>query len=161
MNLGETTVELIRYTAEMRPHLEAFYDAFEPKGASLGLPPRSPDAIRDWLNSIAMYPSFVVRVGERIVGHSLLCPDTYTGEVAVFVGKDYRGRGLGQRLLLALIAEAMELDLRRVWGISEPDNVAMLRLAHKCGFQPGKDLGEFFLEMSRAHEGMPQPANQK
>ncbi len=157
---GENAIELVRYTREMRAQLEAFYDAFDPKGGALGLPPRTPEMVRDWLDSIEPFPNFIVVNGTRIIGHALLCPETYTGEVAVFVDRKYRGRGLGRRLLLALMAEAMDLDLRRIWGISEPDNVAMLRLAHSCGFQPGKELGEFFLEMTKVHEMFPKMANQ-
>jgi len=149
-------LQLTRYTRDMRAQLEAFYNAFEPKGSALGLPPRTPEAVGEWLDYIRAYPGFVMRDGERIVGHALLCPETYTAEVAVFVSQEYRGRGVGKRLLQAVIAEAVDLDLRRIWGVSEPDNVAMLRLAHSCGFLPGEELGEFYLDSARLHELMPR-----
>ncbi len=149
-------MQLARYTREMRAQLELFYDAFQPKGSALGLPPLAPEAVREWLDSIQAYPGFVMRLGERIVGHALLCPETYTGEVAVFVDQEFRGRGIGKRLLLALIAEAVDMDLRRIWGITEPDNVPMLRLAHACGFLPEKNLGEFSLDLTKAHEMVPR-----
>lgn len=145
-NIGTGALRLARLTPERQSALEEFYNQFEPKGAALGLPPRSPEAVHEWIQSLRKYPNFLMLDGDAIVGHAMLCPEVYTGEVAVFVREGYRGQGLGKRLLQAVIAEALEMDLRRIWGICEPDNVAMLRLAHACGFTPGKDLGEFFLD---------------
>lgn len=161
MNLA-SDLKLVRYTAEWQPGLEAFYNAFEPKGTALGLPPRAPEAVHIWLESLRNYTNFLMVHGDCVVGHALLCPDTYTGEVAVFVGAQYRGQGIGKRLLMAVIAEAVDMDLRRIWGISEPDNVAMLRLAHSCGFAPGKELGEFTLDMAELHrQPLPSPDSKK
>jgi L-amino acid N-acyltransferase YncA len=139
---------LARCTPADQDALEKFYNDFEPKGAALGLPPRTPEAVHLWIESLRAYPGFVIREGDAIVGHALLCPEVYTGEVAVFVKAGHRGQGLGKRLLRAVIAAAADLDLCRVWGVCEPSNVAMLRLAHSCGFTPGKELGEFSLELS-------------
>ena len=141
-------LKLVQYTQQQRAKLEAYYNAFEPKGAALGLPPRTPEGVHEWIQSLDKYPSFLALDGEEIAGHALLCPETYTGEVAVFVKEGYRGQGIGKRLLQALIATALEMDLRRIWGITEPDNVPMLRLAHACGFMPGKEMGEFSLDLS-------------
>ena len=122
------------------------YLDFEPKGAFLGLPPRKePQA---WLDRLANWPNFVVLVEERIVGHSVLCWQGDLGEVAVFVHQDYRGTGLGKRLLTEVINEARRRGLRRVWGTTETDNIPMLRLAFSLGFSPGEDAGEFYLDLA-------------
>ena len=153
MNANLTkSLKLVRYTPGLRGQLESFYNAFEPKGAALGLPPRTPEAVHDWIGGIEKCASFLMLEDGHIIGHSMLCQDTYSGEVAVFVAAGHRGQGIGKRLLQAVIAEAVELDLRRIWGIAEPDNVAMLRLAHACGFLPGKEMGEFTLDVGRVHD---------
>jgi acetyltransferase len=69
------------------------------------------------------------------------------GEVAVFVHQDFRSCGLGRQLLEALIREARRMGLRRVWGMTELDNVPMLRLARSLGFVTAEDPREFFLEL--------------
>ncbi len=125
--------------------LDEMYVSFEPKGASLGLPPRGDPAA--WVHSLQDSPNFLVEVDGRIVGHSVLCPEGDSGEVAVFVHQDFRGKGLGKMLLGEVLTEAKRLGLKRVWGITEPDNVAMLRLAHSLGFRSGNDLSEFHLNL--------------
>lgn len=139
--------ELRRGGGEDFAGLCAFYRDFEPKGASLGLPPRK-DAER-WLEALRAYPNFVVLKKGRIVAHAVLCPDGDAGEVAVFVGQEYRGRGLGKWLLTELVHEARRHGLRRVWGMTELDNVPMLRLAHSLGFVPGEDPYEFTLDLAK------------
>ena len=82
-----------------------------------------------------------------MVGHSVLCPAGNWGEVAVFVHQDYRSLGLGKRLLREVIEEAQRLSSRRLWGITEGDNISMLRLAYSLGFVPGDGPGEFYLNL--------------
>lgn len=138
-------LELRRRTASDREALVAMYESFEPKGACMGLPPRT-DPGR-WLDELSAYPNFIAWDGPRIAGHAALCPEGDAGEVAVFVHQDYRSRGLGKRLLLRLIEEARELGLKRVWGMTEWDNVPMLRLARSLGFQSAADPREFYLDL--------------
>jgi len=138
--------ELQRATPAHRGRLVEMYRAFEPKGASLGLPPRlNPER---WLDGLSKYPNFLAVAGERIVGHAVLCPCGSSGEVAVFVYQDYRGCGLGRLLLAELIREARSLGLRHVWGTTELDNVPMLRLAHSLGFRSGQDPAAFSLDLN-------------
>lgn len=139
-------IELQRATPAHRDRLVEMYRAFEPKGASLGLPPRlNPER---WLDGLSKYPNFVALAGDRIVGHAVLCPCGSSGEVAVFVHQDYRSRGLGKRLLEELVREASTLGLCHVWGTTELDNVPMLRLAHSLGFVSGQDPATFSLDLT-------------
>ncbi len=141
----EVSFELRRATPAHREALVAMYLTFEPKGACLGLPPRK-DPGR-WLDQLAAYQNFLVTTDGRIVGHSVLCTGGNSAEVAVFIHQDYRGRGLGKRLLGEMVNEARRVGLRRVWGMTEFDNLPMLRLARSLGFVPGKDPREFYLDL--------------
>jgi L-amino acid N-acyltransferase YncA len=132
-------------THDDRGALIAMYLSFEPKGACLGLPPRKEPQF--WLENLSAFPNFVVVAGERIIAHAALCGDAESGEVAVFVHQDYRGKKLGKRLLVELIAEARRKGLKKIWGMTELDNVPMLRLARSLGFSPGADPREFFLTL--------------
>lgn len=140
------TLEVERVTPADREALVAMYLVFEPKGASLGLPPRN-DPGR-WLDKLAKFPNFLIRGEGRIAGHAVLCPCGASGEVAIFIHQDYRGRGLGRRLLTALIEEARRIGLRHVWGTTELDNLPMLRLALRLGFRTGQDPATFSLDLS-------------
>lgn len=136
--------ELRRATPADRDALLTMYRSFEPAAGCLGLPPRSPEA---WLDGLAVYTNFIALAESRVVGHAVLCPGGDSGEVAVFVHQDYRRRRLGRRLLTALIEEARRLGLRRVWGMTEIDNVPLIRLNLSLGFVPGDDPHEFYLDL--------------
>jgi GNAT superfamily N-acetyltransferase len=129
-----------------RQAIVEMYEVFEPKGACLGLPPRK-DPGR-WLNTLSEFPNFIALQSSKVIAHAALCPDGEIGEVAVFVHQDFRSCGLGRQLLEALIREARRMGLRRVWGMTELDNVPMLRLARSLGFVTAEDPREFFLELS-------------
>jgi GNAT superfamily N-acetyltransferase len=62
-------------------------------------------------------------------------------------------QGIGQRLLHALIGEARKRGLHRIWGITELDNVPMLRLAHAAGFvQDAEDPARFLMILHSGSE---------
>jgi len=140
------SVSVRRAQGTDRSALLEMYLAFEPKGASLGLPPQKDPG--PWLESLAEFPNYVALDGERIVGHCVLCNQGHSAEVAVFVHQDYRQCGIGKRLLGAAIQEARERGLRRVWGMTTLDNVPMLRLARSVGFVSGIDPREFYLDLA-------------
>jgi ribosomal protein S18 acetylase RimI-like enzyme len=79
------------------------------------------------------------RTGRRLVGYCRL--DRGSGEaanlgvVALTVLAAYRRKGIGERLMRAVLnAAAAEPTLRRVWLSVRPDNVAAIRLYEKLRF---------------------------
>ena len=140
-------VEVRRSTPADRQALVEMYLGFEPKGAAFGLPPRKEP--ETWLDHLTPYPNFVAWVDGRVVGHSVLCPEDDLGEVAVFVHQDHRRRGLGKKLLRELVQEARRLGLRRIWGMTETDNLPMLRLAFSLGFVIRAGPHEFYLDLDQ------------
>ncbi len=142
------SAELRRAAPADRDALIAMYLSFEPKDAAMGLPPHG--RIESWLDGLAAYPNFLALVKGRIAGHAILCPGGDSGEVAVFVHQDYRGRGLGRMLLAEVVHEARRLGLRRIWGVVESDNYPMQHLARSFGFVTGSRPGEFYLDLEEA-----------
>lgn len=126
--------------------LRSMYESFEPRPASLGLPPRV--RIDEWLDRLAPSPNFLAFSCDQLVGHAVLCPDGDTAEVAVFVHQDYRNRGIGHLLLETLVEQARQAGMHRVWGMTELDNIPMLRLAKSLGFTQEKDPCMFAMELT-------------
>jgi len=120
------------------------YRQFEPKGEFQGLPPRTTSQIRKWLGRLREqgFYQFVIVVGDRAVGHAALCPSQRktTAELAIFLHQDYRGCGLGKKLLLGTLNfGCKQLELCRVWLFVTGSNTAALRLFEDVGFRPGPD----------------------
>lgn len=83
------------------------------------------------------YIAFEHTTGE-LVGSGLLACDNQldTGEVAVSVHADYRGRGVGWALLDLLAREAERRGVRRVISIESRDNHAAIEVERDKGFTP-------------------------
>lgn len=140
--------ELRAATPADRPALLAMYTTFEPRPGSLGLPPRY--GLEQWLDRIQPFPNLLLWDRDRVVGHGILCPQDDAAEVAVFIHQEYRSRGLGTLLLSELVQQARRMGLRRVWGMTELDNVPMLRLARSLGFVSADDPRQFYLDLDDA-----------
>lgn len=128
-----------------RDELLSMYESFEPRPASLGLPPRV--HVDEWLDRLASSPNFLAFADQKLVGHGILCPDGSSAEVAVFIHQDFRSKGVGRRLLETLIGEARRMGMRSVWGMTQLDNVPMLRLARAIGFVQEKDPSVFRMDL--------------
>ena len=79
--------------------------------------------------------------GGRVAGWAALSPvsarKVYAGvaEVSVYVGAEFRGRGVGRALLSALVRES---ESEGVWTLQAgifPENVASVELHRACGFR--------------------------
>jgi L-amino acid N-acyltransferase YncA len=134
-------------TTADREGIVAVYEDFERKDLPVGM--ASPG---EWLDALATSPNFVALANDTVVAHAYLRPDGEEGEVAVFVHPDYRGQRIGRRLLGATVEEARHLQLRRVWGITEAGNTAMLRLARSLGFIQQRDSQMFWLRLEPPQE---------
>jgi RimJ/RimL family protein N-acetyltransferase len=61
--------------------------------------------------------------------------DPDTGEYAVIVRSDCKGRGLGRLLMLRMIEWSKAARIKRVIGLVLADNAEMLKLCEQLGFQ--------------------------
>ncbi len=78
---------------------------------------------------------------QQVVGWGALSPTSrrpaYAGvaEVSVYVGPDFRGKGIGSRLLNGMIKES---DSNGIWTLQAsifPENLASLAIHARCGFR--------------------------
>jgi L-amino acid N-acyltransferase YncA len=139
------TVRIRMATPADRDDILAMYESFEPRPASLGLPPRV--HLDEWLDRLAPSSNFLAFAGEKLVGHAILCADSDSAEVAIFVHQNFRNRGIGRRLLETLVDQARQTGLHSVWGMTELDNVPMLRLARALGFTQERDPSVFRMDL--------------
>jgi acetyltransferase len=68
------------------------------------------------------------------IGTLFIDPDFRSGEFSVVVSDDYQGKGLGYKLIDALIGIAQEKELEKFFGIVLTDNRKMIYLCRKLGF---------------------------
>jgi RimJ/RimL family protein N-acetyltransferase len=136
--------------------LLAMYEEFDPKGEFQGLPPRSRETTERWLAALreAGDGECVIEVNKRIVGHCLLCLDASRteAELAIFVHQDFRGLGLGRKLLLGALHHGCKvLQLDRVVLSVQGSNPRAVHLFESVGFRPcGAVHGlQWELEMAR------------
>ena len=94
-----------------------------------------------WDAAHLSFARLVARAGERIEGWAALSPVSsrrvYAGvaEVSVYVGREFRGRGLGRSLLEELIKES---ERHGVWTLQAsifPENASSVALHRACGFR--------------------------
>ena len=82
----------------------------------------------------------VARDGERIVGMATLYVIQKVGESIsyiedVVVSEEYRGQGIGERLMRALIGAAQDRDIHYIELTSRPSRIAAHKLYEKLGFK--------------------------
>jgi L-amino acid N-acyltransferase YncA len=83
----------------------------------------------------------VARSGDTVRGWAALSPVSsrcvYGGvaEVSIYIGRDYRGMGLGRALLMALITESEKNGLWTLQAGIFPENRASIDLHKSCGFR--------------------------
>jgi phosphinothricin acetyltransferase len=100
-----------------------------------------PPTWEEWDAAHHPFARLVLRRDGRIAGWGALSPVSrrrcYAGvaEVSVYVAATDRGRGIGQKLLLALIAESERHGIWTLQGATFPENEASLRLQRACGFR--------------------------
>lgn len=84
----------------------------------------------------------VAEVDGEIVGWAALTPfstrECYRGvaEDSVYVNEEYGGKGIGEKLLSALLAESEAQDFWTIQAHIIQKNEPSLRLHTKCGFRP-------------------------
>jgi len=103
---------------------------------------RTPEAQADWIatHDGNPYAGLVAEVGEAVVGYASLSPINPrpgyrpTVENSLYVHPDWQGRGVGRKLLAALIESAVAGGFRNIVALISADNEASLRVHRAQGF---------------------------
>lgn len=93
-------IVLVEYDDADRSQLLELYETIRSQGRSLGRPPRDPENLADWLDSILdSGTNYVAYHESMVVGHSTYSPGaTRTPELLTFVHPAYWDRGIGTEL---------------------------------------------------------------
>lgn len=118
--------------------------------------PRSMEEQRKWFEHHgAQYPVIVAVVGGRVCAWASLSPwaerAAYDSsvEVSVYVDEHFRRRGIGRRLLQALIETGRTLGHHAVLARISSDNESSVRLHSECGFITVGTLKEVGIKFGR------------
>ncbi|HEY4271929.1 MAG TPA: arsinothricin resistance N-acetyltransferase ArsN1 family A [Candidatus Udaeobacter sp.] len=121
---------------------EIYNQGIEDRVATYETEPRSPKEQQAWLRSITgRYPAVLAEIDGQIVGWAGAGPyrarECYRGigEFSMYVRRDWRGRGVGDLLVAALITEAERLGLWKLLSRIFPFNQASRALCRKHGFR--------------------------
>ena len=121
---------------------EIYNQGIEERVATFETERRSADDQRAWLKAIAgRYPGVVAQIDGEIIGWAGAGPyrerECYRGigEFSMYVRRDWRGRGVGDLLVAALISEAERLGLWKLLSRIFTFNEASRALCRKHGFR--------------------------
>lgn len=106
-------------------------------------PPSSEEMARRRADLVARnLPHLVAELGGEVVGYAYAGPYRtreayrFTLEDSVYIHPDYQGKGIGRRLLHAVIREAAQAGYRQMIAvIGDSGNVASIRLHETAGFR--------------------------
>jgi L-amino acid N-acyltransferase YncA len=94
-----------------------------------------------WDNAHRKDCRLIATIDNKIIGWAALsnvssrCVYSGVAEVSVYVDTDYRGKGVGDKLMDSLITES---ELNGIWTLQAgifPENIGSLKLHHKHGFR--------------------------
>lgn len=123
--------------------LDILNDAIVNSTALFDYEPRTSENMVAWFQTklAGNFPVIgLVNEGNTLVGFSTMGSfrpfpaNKYTVEHSVYVHKDYRGEGLGKRLLELIIEAAQERDLHAMVGGIDATNQGSIELHKKHGF---------------------------
>jgi RimJ/RimL family protein N-acetyltransferase len=109
------------------------------------------DIIASWVEHIdydRIFPLIAV-LGDRIVGNATLHfndgPYRHRAEIRIFLAKDFRRRGLGNKLVQALIEQAKRRSIYILEVQIISDQVNVIKAMQKAGFQPVCTFEDYYM----------------
>jgi L-amino acid N-acyltransferase YncA len=114
----------------------------EDRVATLDVDPHTLDEQLEWFHRHgARYPVLVAEAGGDIIGWASLNQFSvrpayrFVADLSVYIERDWRGRGIGTRLLREIEARARALGYHKIVLSAFPFNQAGMRLYEKFGFR--------------------------
>ena len=94
-----------------------------------------------WDNSHLKFGRFVACNEEKVLGWVALSSTSsrcvYSGvvEISLYIGKDFRGNGIGKALMREAIKQGEEKGIWSFYSAIIEENIASIELHKKCGFR--------------------------
>jgi phosphinothricin acetyltransferase len=118
-----------------------YNQGIEERGATFETEPRTADDIASKLADRDRYPFLVAADGDEVIGWA--CLSAYRpracyagiGEFSIYLDRTARNRGVGRRLLMALVDAAREHGYWKLVSRVFPHNTASRALCRACGFR--------------------------
>jgi L-amino acid N-acyltransferase YncA len=114
----------------------------EDRVATLDVEPHTLDEQREWFRHHgARHPVIVAEVNGEVVGWASLnqfssrAAYRFVADLSVYIERQWRGQGIGSRLLQDIIARAQSLGYHKIVLSAFPFNQAGMRLYEKFGFR--------------------------
>ena len=140
------TVERLRIRAATAADAAAicriYNQGIRDRVATLETEERTPEERARWLEARGpRHPVLVAEDDGRVIGWASLNVFNprrayeHVADLSLYVERDWRGRGVGQRLLEALVAQARELGYHKLVLAAFPWNAAGMRAYGRTGFR--------------------------
>ena len=137
-----STVRIRPATGEDAAAIAVIYDqGIEDRIATLETELRTPEERQRWLAARGpRHPVIVAESNGHVVGWGSLNPYSprvayqYVADFSVYIERDWRGKGVGKRLLEALIELAREIGYHKMMLSAFPFNRAGVALYERMGF---------------------------
>jgi len=111
----------------------------------------NPEIVAEWADHIdydKVFPIVAV-VGDRIVGQGTLHfgqgPARHRAELRIFMAKDFRRRGLGTKLIQALVEQAKRRNIFLLEVQVIRDLVTDVKAMQKAGFEPVCTFEDYYM----------------
>lgn len=108
--------------------------------------------VREKLEEEALVFSMIDKSSERFIGNiELMDPNDSEEELGIAITGDMQDQGYGTEAVLGMLKYAIDqLDLKRVFLRTNPQNTRAIRVYEKCGFRKYKqDLEHVYMEVLR------------
>lgn len=142
MTTKETTISIERMTtdeaentARLMHEVITTLELYNEKARRAELEKYTPDTLQ---RLISDNPDFVLvaKVGQKIVGFCISNDDAETIWLAWYgIATDWRGHGIGKKLLLRLIEVMREQGVSKIWCDSRASNNISISLLQEVGFR--------------------------
>jgi phosphinothricin acetyltransferase len=118
-----------------------YNQGIDERGATFETEPRTADDIASKLADSERYPFLVAAEGDQMIGWA--CLSAYRpracysgiGEFSIYLDRSARNRGVGRRLLRALVDAARDHGYWKLVSRVFPSNTASRALCKSCGFR--------------------------
>jgi L-amino acid N-acyltransferase len=155
-------LNILRATIEhIEPITNIYNDAVQNSTATFDTEIKSVEEQRLWFNEHSdKYPILVAEENDIVVGWASLsrwsgrCAYADTAEISIYIKDDYRGKGIGTKLLKKILDQGKNAGLHTVLARIADGSDASIRLHKKVGFEyigVMKEVGKKFGRLLDVH----------